>query len=152
MDETSSSRLTPKMRFRADGIAFGISSETVERMALSPERALACLDAARKRGGGPGLVVHMFDAGDWPGRNDTPTPSGTNLAARATDCQTCGRDRFVVVSKRRPQTSQWMKEHGITANADEWIEEYAPCYSCSRDAFSFMGRLDPALAESMHRG
>lgn len=114
--------------FREKARNFGIEQRTIDRMAMSSKRALACVEEARRRGTGPGLAVFMFDAGDDP-NSDKPRPMGTNLYADVS-CQTCGGDRFVVVNTRKPVQSAWMREHGITPSSDE-IEEYAPCPSCN---------------------
>lgn len=75
---------------------------------------------------------------------------GTNRSAPATTCATCGGDRFVVYSLRRPQQSTWMAERSIEPHYDRLTEEVAPCYTCNRsDDRRFP---DPALVESMHRG
>jgi hypothetical protein len=117
--------------FRTLALNEGMTGETVERLAKNPSRALACLEAAMHKGAGPGLAVHMFDAGDHPSKRERTTPR-TNLHAAPSSCQICGGDRFVVVSTRVPQQSAWMKEHGIEPNEAELIEEYGPCPKCGQ--------------------
>jgi len=124
-----SSDAETEQRFRDRAQAFGIEQRTIERMALSPSRALACVEEARRRGTGPGLAVHMFDAGDDPSQGRKVR--GPNLYAESS-CMECGGDRFVVVDTRAPVQSAWMTEHKITASADE-IEVYAPCPACGAE-------------------
>ena len=81
----------------------------------------------------------------------------SNVAAPLVDCVTCGGDRFVVVSARKPTQSQWMREHGIEANEGELIEEMAPCPDCNsasdptfrRHDGSKTRALDPARVREM---
>jgi len=55
-----------EQRLRERARALGLSSRSIERLALSPTRALACVEATIQRGGKPGLAVRMFDDGDDP--------------------------------------------------------------------------------------
>ena len=130
---------------RTEAFALGITGETVARMSHSPERALACVQEAVRRGGGPGLAVHIFDAGDWPRE---PKSSSTNLHAPAGECQTCGGDRFVLVARRPVVQSIWMREHGITPPADSAIEEMAACPDCSSAETGFT-RFDGSKARAL---
>ena len=83
--------------FRAAAFALGISGETVARMANSPERALACVQECERLGKGPGLAVHMFDAGDWPKeRKSSSKDTRMNAFAPPSDCALCDGDRFVM--------------------------------------------------------
>ena len=74
---------------------------------------------------------------------------GTNLSA-VKECPTCGGDRFVVVSLRKPVTSQWMIERGIKANEDHLIEEMAPCPDCGPE-ITGVRVPDPARVREMMR-
>ena len=65
---------------------------------------------------------------------------GTNRSV-STECSTCGGDRFVVVSMRRPVQSAWMSEHGIQAPGD-LSEEMAPCPDCNAAADTSFWRSD----------
>jgi predicted Zn-ribbon and HTH transcriptional regulator len=71
---------------------------------------------------------------------------GMNLVAPASECSTCGGDRFVVVSLRPVVQSQWMKEHGIESAADARIEEMAACPSCNAEANTSFQRQDGTWA------
>jgi hypothetical protein len=89
----------------------------------------------------------MFDAGDWP---EKPKPAfATNLHADITNCQTCGGDRFVVVSIRKPVQSTWMQERGLNASTESMYEEYAPCPDCGPD---IPGTPDPGRVRQMMNG
>lgn len=67
----------------------------------------------------------------WHRCAETAIPTqATNRTAHVT-CETCGGDRFVTYSMRRPEQSVWMREHGITPNYDNLIEEVAPCPDCN---------------------
>lgn len=66
-----------------------------------------------------------------------------------TGCQTCGGDKFVLVLLRRPETSQWMARHGISAVTDQMIEEMAPCPSCNPNADTSFRRHDGSEVTSM---
>lgn len=61
----------------------------------------------------------------------------TNVSAKHTACETCGGDRFVVVSKRKPVTTAWMESKGIKADETEMLEEMAPCPDCNDVDTSF---------------
>jgi hypothetical protein len=84
----------------------------------------------------------------------------TGPPAAASSCPTCGGDKFVVVSLRKPATTDWMRQHKIEAPQDEFIEETAPCYTCNSGADTSFWRpdgteargLDPARVEQLHRG
>jgi len=137
METESSSIQSLTEDFQAAARAIGITGQTISRMSLSPERALACVHEANKRGAGAGLAVHIFDAGDWPQK---PKERGTNLAVES-KCAQCGGDRFVVVNTRQPVQSSWMAERGIQPTS-EAIEEYAPCKSCNASADTSFYRAD----------
>ena len=70
----------------------------------------------------------------------------SNLSAPATACTTCGGDRFVVVSLRKPVQSPWMKERGIEVAGDATLEEYAPCPDCNAQAHPEFRRFDGTMA------
>lgn len=55
----------------------------------------------------------------------------TNQAAKTTVCETCSGDRFVLYATRKPVTTQWMAEHGISASEVDMLEEYVPCPDCN---------------------
>ena len=86
-------------------------------------------------------------------------PRGTNLSTQRDECETCGADRFVVVSKRRPVQSTWMRERGIELPPDEFMDEYAPCPDCNagidtgfrRFDGSYSHPLDPARVKELIR-
>jgi hypothetical protein len=75
-----------------------------------------------------------------------PPAKAANLHAAVTDCQTCGGDRFVVVSLRKPAQSVWMTERGLKAQEDQMIEEYAGCPDCNPGI-----GMDPERARAMMR-
>ena len=86
-------------------------------------------------------------------------PKGTNLNAPASECQTCGGDRFVVVAMRPVQATTWMHEHGIEPAEGAAIEEMAPCPACHPAEVSWyrydgrkMTTPDPARTREMMRG
>ena len=130
MEIESNSFVEQQEDFRKIARDFGITGETIARMALSPDRALACVEAAQAKYAGPGLAVHMFDAGDPPTQRDRKQGPKTNLAAPIPDCDVCGGDRFVRHSERAPQMSAWMREHKISPNVEELIEVLRPCPNC----------------------
>lgn len=117
--------LTLADEFRAAAFALGISGETVARMAKSPERALACVEETARLGKGPGLAVHMFDAGDWP---RAPKGQSMNAHAPVTSCSTCDGDRFVLVALRPAKP-------GDVSGAN--FEEWEVCPDCSNADSSF---------------
>lgn len=81
------------------------------------------------------LAKHWKRVLDESGRKNRP--QGTNRAPADIECSTCSGDRFVVISQRKPVTTIWMQEHGITAREEEMIEEYAPCPDCNSADISF---------------
>jgi hypothetical protein len=63
------------------------------------------------------------------------TPAlASNQAAPFRMCDTCGGDKMVVVAKRKPVQSAWMRERGIEPNESQMIEEMAPCPDCNTSA------------------
>ena len=64
------------------------------------------------------------------------------------DCPTCGGDLFVPVYYRTPVTTEWMVNHGITADENEKIEEVAPCPECNGGANTSYRRPDGTEAVS----
>ena len=78
-------------------------------------------------------------------------PLRTNQAAPATACPTCGGDRFVVYSLRKPVQSQWMKDRGIEPSED-MIEEMAPCPDCNAKVNTEFYRVDGTTARSPDAG
>ena len=115
--------------FKTLALNEGMTGESVDRLAKNPTRALACLEAAMQKGAGPGLAVHMFDAGDHPSKRERQAPK-TNLHAAVTQCEVCDGDRFIVDHVREPQQSAWMHERGIEPNRDEVLEVYVRCPKC----------------------
>lgn len=76
----------------------------------------------------------------------------TNVAAKATACDTCGGDRFVLYSTRKPVTTAWMEEHGIKASETDMLEEYAPCPDCNSTADTSFHRPDGSQFRSPDPG
>lgn len=69
-----------------------------------------------------------------------PKKQQSNLSAAATDCSTCGGDRFVVVAYRTDPPTAWMQEHGI--NARSTVPEVAPCPDCNAACNTEFNRSD----------
>lgn len=57
-------------------------------------------------------------------------------------CKTCAGDKFVLISLRSPETSEWMRLHKISACVDDKIEELAPCPDCNSGANTSFRRPD----------
>jgi hypothetical protein len=72
----------------------------------------------------------------------------TNQAVEKFGCLTCQDDRMVVVAQRRPMTTRWMQEHGLSASTEHMIEEVAPCPSCNAGADTVMRRYDGRVIRS----
>jgi ssDNA-binding Zn-finger/Zn-ribbon topoisomerase 1 len=82
----------------------------------------------------------------------------TNQHAKATDCPTCGGDKFVTVRLRSQEQTMWMKEHVILPNPNSFHEEVAACPDCHTnvDASYFTGGrkfrpMDPAAVRDALR-
>lgn len=75
----------------------------------------------------------------------------SNQNAAATRCETCGGDRFVLVSRRPAVQSQWMKEQGIEVPDSEGFEEYAACPDCNTTDTSFRHH-DGSVAQALDPG
>ena len=86
-----------------------------------------------------------------------PRVQTLNGSAAVTDCSTCGGDRFVLVSRRRPVATAWMNDHGLSVS-EEKIEEYAPCPDCgAQEVEWYVGERtrrcpDPGRVREMMRG
>lgn len=78
---------------------------------------------------------------------DEPKGGGTNRSAHH-DCETCGGDGMVVVATRKPQQTQWMREHGIKPT-EHVMEEYAPCPACNAECDTHFRRFDGSYARSL---
>lgn len=78
---------------------------------------------------------------------DKPKSYGSNLHQNVA-CKTCGGDRFVLVQKRRPQQSSWMRDHGIKPRSELLIDEYSACPDCNPADTSFW-RHDRSRAEAL---
>lgn len=74
-----------------------------------------------------------------------PVPA-TNQATPATECDTCGGDRFVPFALRKPTTTIWMQQRGIKADEAAMIEEMAPCPHCNSSADTGFRRHDGSYA------
>lgn len=79
---------------------------------------------------------------------DEPKPSGTNRAAKVTDCRTCRGDRYVTAKLRSP-----VKPTG--GRTDVFYEEMSPCPDCNAIEVEYwsLGRkfqtLDPATTRRL---
>ena len=131
----------------------------VVALTMDPERGWAALQYAIEREAERPIqyAIAMFDNPNWRPSGET-TRRGTNQPAPDVACQTCGGDRFVLVSLRKPMQSAWMKERGIEPSETEMIEEMAACPDCNQADTSFWRAdgsrsraLDPEKIREMMR-
>lgn len=78
---------------------------------------------------------------------DKPKTAKANLHS-AVRCHTCGGDHLVLVSKRKPMPSAWLREHGIESRPDRLFDEFAACPACNTADTAFW-RHDGFLAAAL---
>ncbi len=64
-------------------------------------------------------------------------------------CNTCGDDRFVVVSRRRAEPSSLLRERGVEPTDELVYAEYAPCPDCNANCDTHFKRHGGSVARSL---
>jgi len=129
--------------------ALGAREFEVVALTMDSARGLSALHYALAQGAEHPIsyAIKVFDNPDWQPSGERPRHA-VNIHAPASECATCGGDRFVVVGMRPVIASVWMKEHGIEPPETEGIEEMAACPDCNPVDTAFT-RFDGSKARAL---